>query len=245
MRGHPLALVALFGGLILASGGQGADPEEPLPQYPKAGAFIPGPFHVLNLNGERKGRYHCLVCKLSTMPVAGFLVRLKGDGDEGLKQLEPGAPLATLFQKVDKVLDNHPDGNMGGFVVFVGDKDGYVPIATRLFGNPELKQEALVKQLNIRHLLFAYDDVEEKGQSYKYFAGPDKDEKGKDRGKLIPSDPFTKVLLYQNYKLLHDVRDFTKDKPLTEKDVDAIAADVTKMQPPPVVNRKKYKPELP
>ncbi|OAI53333.1 hypothetical protein AYO44_16090 [Planctomycetaceae bacterium SCGC AG-212-F19] len=245
MRGHPLALIALVGGLILASGGQGADPEEPLPQYPKAGAVIPGPFHVLNLNGERKGRYHCLVCKLTTMPVAGFLVRLKGEkdaDDEGLKQLEPGQPLAKLLQQVDHILEKHPDGNMGGFVVFVGEKDGHVPIATRLFGNPDLKQEALVKELGIKNLLFAYDDATEKGMSYKYFAGPDKEAKDKERGRLIPADPFVKTLLYQNYKLLHDVRDFNKDKPLTDKDVAAIVADVDKMQPPPVVNRKKYKP---
>ncbi len=247
MRGHPLALIALIGGLILASGGQGADNEEPLPQYPKAGSLIPGPFHVLNLNGERKGRYHCLVCKLSTLPVAGFLIRLKGEkdaDDEGYKQLEPGTPLATLLQKVDRVLDKHPDGNMGGFVVFVGEKDGAVPIATRLFGNPELKQEALAKQLGIKHLIFGYDDSNEKAQSYKYFA-PDKEEKGKERGRLIPADPFVKVLLYQNYKLLHDVRDFNKDKPLTDKDVAILENDVIKMQPKPVVDRSKYKREVP
>lgn len=242
MRGHPLALFALIGGLILASGGQGADPEEPLPQYPKAGAVIPGPFHVLNLNGERKGRYHCLVCKLTTMPVAGFLVRLKGEkdaDDEGLKQLEPGTPLANLLQRVDRILDKHPDGNMAGFVVFVGEKDGHVPIATRLFGNPDIKQEALVKELGIKNLIFGFDDATEKKQSYKYFAG-DREAKMADRS--LPADPFVKTLLYQNYKLLHDVRDFGKDKPLTAKDVDAIVQDVDKMQPPPVVNRKKYKP---
>jgi hypothetical protein len=143
---------------------------------------------------------------------------------------------------VDRVLDKHPDGNMGGFVIFVGERDAYVPVATRLFGNPDLKQEALVKQLNIQHLLFGYDDAAEKAMSYKYFAGPDKEEKGKERGRLIPAEPFVKVLLYQNYKLLHDARDFTKDKWLTDKDVAAIVADVVKMQPPPVVNRKKYKP---
>jgi hypothetical protein len=244
MRGHPLALIALIGGLILASGGQGADNEEPLPQFPKAGSFIPGPFHVLNLNGERKGRYHCLVCKLTTLPVAGFLVRLKGDkdtDDEGYKQLEPGTPLANMLQKVDRVLEKHPDANMGGFVVFVGERDGAAAVATKLFGNPELKQESLVKQLGIKNLIFGYDD---KAQSYKYFA-PNKEADEKARGQEIPADPFVKVLLYQNYKLLHDARDFNKDKPLTDKDVAIIENDVIKMQPKPVVDRSKYKRDIP
>lgn len=241
MRGHPLALVALIGGLILASGGQGADNEEPLPQYPKAGSIIPGPFHVLNLNGDRKDRYHCLVCKLTTLPVAGFLVRLKGEkdaDDDGYKQLEPGTPFANLLQKVDRVLEKHPDANMGGFVIFVGERDGAAAVSTKLFGNPELKQEALVKQLGIKNLIFGYDD---KAQSYKYFT-PDKNDKEK---REIPPDPFVKVLLYQNYKLLHDVRDFTKDKLLTDKDVALIENDVIKMQPKPVVDRSKYKREVP
>jgi hypothetical protein len=239
MRGHPLALIALIGGLIVAAGGQGADNDEPLPAYPKAGSFIPGPFHVLNLNGYRKGRYHCLVCQLDTRPVAGFLVRLKGEkdaDDDGYKQLEPGAPLANLMQKVDRVLAKHPDGNMGGFVIFIGDKDGTEPISSRLFGT-EGKQDGLVQKLGIRNLIFGFDD---KGQSYKYFA-TEKDAKEKS----VPADPFVKVLLYQNYKMRHDARDFNKDKPLTEKDVAAIESDVIKMQPPPVVDRSKYKPDLP
>jgi hypothetical protein len=244
--GHPLALAALVGGLVLASGGQGAD-DEPLPVYPKAGSFIPGPFHVLNLTGERKGRYHCLVCKYGNLPTVALLVRLRGEKDaeeEALKQLEPGQPLVNLFQKIDRILDKHPDGNMAGFVVFVGKRDENVPIQVRLWGDEELKQPSLLQKLNLRHLTFGFDDLDEKANSYRYFGGAEKDKKEvKDRAGAIPGEPFVKVLLYQNYKLLHDVRDFTKDKPLTDKDVEEIVADVVKMQPPPVVNRKKYKPQ--
>jgi hypothetical protein len=245
MRGQPIALAVLLTGMLLASsGGQGADNDEPLPQYPKAGAYIPGPFHVLNLTGERKNRFHCLVCRNSTLPVIGLFVRLrdeKGDQDEGLKKLEMGQPLANLLQKVDQVLQKNPDGNMAGFVVFFGEPEDETPIASRLHGVPEAKIESLLKQANIKYLTFAFDTNRNSG---KYFAdlvpaGAAEKDKG------LPAKEMIRVMMYHNYRLVYDVRTFDKEKPLTDKDVDAILADLNKMTPPPVVNRKKPKTQVP
>jgi hypothetical protein len=246
MRGHPLALLALMVGIGLASAGRGVADDEPLPEYPKAGGFIPGPFHVLNMNGDRPGRYHCLVCKYATLPTVALLVRLRGenDKDDGVAAIEPDQPLGKLLKRIDQVLEKHYDGNMGGFVVFVGHKDDRVPVQTRLLGDIDLKKPSLIKEQDLKQLIFGFDDVVEKATSFKYFT-PAGQEAAKDPRRGIPEGRFVKVVMFQNYKLLYDVRDYTGENWLTDKDAEAIVADVIKMQPRPVVNRKKYQPMLP
>jgi hypothetical protein len=234
MRSHPLALAALLTGMLLASGGQGADNDEPMPQFPKAGSYLPGPFHVLNLTGERKGRYHCLICRNSTLPVIALLVRLGNDDDAITKELAKGAPLTNLLTKIDRVLDKNPDGNLAGFAIFFADPDGdATPVDTRLHGLELTNTKSLLKEADIKHLIFGFDT---KGSCWKYFQDTGASDK-----KGPPKDPIIRVLMYHNYKLVYDARDFTKDKPLTDKDVDQIIAELIKMQPPPVVNRKKPK----
>lgn len=244
MRGHPLALAALLTGMLLASGGHGADGDEALPQYPKAGSYVPGPFHVLNMTGERKARFHCLVCKNSTLPVIGLFVRLrdeKGNQEDGLKQLETGQPLVNLLKKVDQVLQKNPDGNMAGFVVFFGEQEDETPIFSRLHGVPEANIKSLLKEADIKYLTFAFDV---KSNSAKYFEDmlPPGAE-AKDKG--VPAKEMIRVLMYHQYRLVYDARNFNKDKPLTDKDVDTIIAELHKMTPPPVVNRKKPKTQAP
>lgn len=236
MRANPLALLTLITGMLLAvTGGQGAD-EEALPSFPKAGSFLPGPFHVINLNGQHKNRYHCFVCQYSTLPVAAVLVRMPKDVDDASKFLEADQPLTKLLVGIERVLAKNPDGNMAGFVVFFGDKANIEMVQARLDGrdNPEVK--SLTKEAGLKHLTFGYDD---KGSSSKYFADVTKDEKGN----AMPEDDIIRVLFYNKYRMVHDARDFTKDKPLTDQAVTQLLEEWAKMQPPPVVNRKKFKPD--
>ena len=236
MRASTLSLLSLVTGMVLAvAGGQGADEEAP-PMFPKAGSFIPGPFHVINLNGQHKNRYHCLACQNSTLPVAAVLVRMGKDQEDASKFLEPEQPLTKLLLGIEKVLAKNPDGNMAGYVVFFGDKAAIEVVQARLDGrdNPEVK--SLTKEAGLKHLTFGYDD---KGSSSKYFADITKD----DNGNAMPEEDIVRVLFYNKYRMVHEARDFTKDKPLTDKDVAQLLEEWSKMQPPPVVNRKKFKPD--
>jgi hypothetical protein len=235
MRGHPLALAALIAGLLLATVSQGADNDidDPLPNWPKAGAYIPGPFHVLNLNGYRKNRYHCLVCDNSIRPVGAFLVRLWGEDEtyeDGIKRLDVGQPLPKLLKNIDRILVQNPDGNMSSFVVFFGKETDRQQINFRLLGEDLTKKPGLIQELGLKQIVFAFDD---RSTSLKYW---------EDLGaKELPKDAITRVFFYRHYRLSYDVRDYPKDKPLTDKDVEALTADFAKIQPPPVVNRAKPK----
>src|SRR5208283_1013872 len=127
MAGRFMALVALFTGLVLVSGGRGSDddpkPDKPdEPKFPAVGSVIPGPFHVLNFNGDRKGRYHCLVCRNGLSPVALIFARLPTD-EESMKKLDPGQPLGNLVKKLDAVVAEYPDAFMSAVGVFLGNKD--------------------------------------------------------------------------------------------------------------------------
>lgn len=234
MRGHLLGFAALLTGLALTSAGSSADQDDPVPEYPKIGAVVPGPFHVLNFNGERKGRYHCLVCKYSTRPVAAILARLRIDKDDnGLKQLEPDQPLAKLIEALDAINDKNPDAYLGTFAVFVGEKEPGAVEDEQLAVETKLK--ALTKEASLKQFVFGWDG---KTESKNYFGDP----KG-DGGKGLKwGEPGIRVLLYNNYKIVEQ-HDFTKDKPLTGKEAAAIAAAYAKLVPPPFINRKKPKPD--
>jgi len=232
MRGHLLGFAALLTGLILTSAGSSADQDDPAPEYPKVGATVPGPFHVLNYNGASQGRYHCLICRYSTRPVAAILARLRADkDDDGLKQLEPDQPLGKLIKALDAINDKNPDAYLGTFAVFVGEKG---------VGDSEDDQEAvrnklqtLTKEAGLKQFVFGWDG---KTESKNYFADP----KG-DGGKGLKwGEPGIRVLLYNNHKIIEQ-HDFTKDKPLTDKEAAAIAASYAKLVPPPFINRKKPK----
>jgi hypothetical protein len=216
--------------LVLASTGAGQD--EPVPEYPKVGSVIPGPFHVLNLNGERKSRFHCLVCRSSIRPTAAILARLRtNDTDDGLNQLDPDQPLAKLVKAVDGISDKYPDAYMGTFFVLLSDKEDDVePL--------KVKMETLTKEARLKQIVFAFDN---KAEAKNYFADPQKaDADGKG---LKWGDPGIKVLLYANHRVIES-HDFTPDKPLTDKDVAAITATFRKMVPDSFTE-KKVKPALP
>ncbi|MBL8793413.1 MAG: hypothetical protein JNM56_05895 [Planctomycetia bacterium] len=233
MRGHLLGFAALVTGLILTAAGSSAGQDEAAPEYPKVGSTVPGPFHVLNYNGDRKGRYHCLICRNSTRPVAAILARLRSGADDGLKQLEPGEPLAKLIKALDAINDKNPDAYLGTFAVFVGEQEKGATEDDQEAVRAKL--EALTKEAGLKQFVFGWDG---KTESKNYFADP-KDDGSKG---LKWGEPGIRVLLYNNHKIL-EAHDFTKDKPLTDKDAEAIAASYAKLVPPPFINRKKPKPD--
>lgn len=224
MRGF-LTLGVLLTALATCAPGTSADKDAPEPEFPAVGSSIPGPFHVLNLNGERKGRFHCLVCRNSVRPTAAILARLRTDAtDDGLKQLDADQPLAKLIKAFDAISDQYADAYLGTFAVFLSDdeKADRLPLERRL--------EELTKEDKLKQIVFAFDDRKEK-EAQAYFP----DGKG-----LKWGEPGIRVLLYSNFRVV-DLQDFTKDRPLTDKDVTALEATFRKMVPPAFTDKKKVK----
>ncbi len=213
MRRCWFIVLALLLGLLTAVPSGAADDDDEKVVYPKPGALIPGPFHVLNLTGPRAGRYHSLVVRYGLQPVAAVFIQPEG-GDkinDWLKGLDEGQPLATLLKKLDDVTANNPDAMLGAFAVFSAGKDEELAIRNKL--------NALPKTLGIEKLVLAVaDELRQEGMKPWQVKAAD------------GSDPEVTVVIYNRHKVLH-AWTFTKDKPLTEKDISTIATAFDKLVP--------------
>jgi hypothetical protein len=100
--------------LLLAAGllVGGAVADESLKSGPQVGKKVPGPFHPLNVTGEKAGEKFCLYCKNGEHPVAMIFAR------------NVSAPLTELIKKVDACTAKHSKCEMGSFVVFLSDSEG-------------------------------------------------------------------------------------------------------------------------
>lgn len=96
-------IVALVGGLAVAA---------ELKSGPQAGEKLPGPFHPLNVNGDKAGEKQCLYCKFGDSPVAMVFAR---------------TPECEMTQKLIISLEaaaaKNAKSEMGTFVVFLTDDD--------------------------------------------------------------------------------------------------------------------------
>lgn len=101
--------VALLLGLALVFGGvQAADQVKSGPQV---GEELPGPFHPLNVTGEKAGEKFCLYCCNGSNPVAMIFAR------------EASEPVVALIKKIDAATAKNQDKKMGSFVVFLSDNE--------------------------------------------------------------------------------------------------------------------------
>jgi hypothetical protein len=99
--GLALALVA---GVVYAAGS--------VQSGPQAGEQLAGPFHPLNVTGEKAGEKNCLYCQNGNSPVAMVFAR----------QVTP--EVTKLIKKIDACTAKHSDCRMGSFVVFLSDNEG-------------------------------------------------------------------------------------------------------------------------
>ena len=102
---------------------------------PQVGEKIPGPFHPLNVTGEKAGQKNCLVCQHGTSPVAMVFAR------------QVSAPLTKLICQLDAATGKNGEKNMGSFVVFLTDKEG---LADQL--------KTVAKESNLKHTVLAIDN---------------------------------------------------------------------------------------
>jgi hypothetical protein len=89
----------------------GQDESEKLSSGPAAGKLLPMPFDCLIINGDKKGRQHCLVCEHGLRPAVLVFAREASEGK--------ASALDALMAKLDDALERHKDENLGGAAVFL------------------------------------------------------------------------------------------------------------------------------
>jgi hypothetical protein len=127
MKMHRIAAVglsvALLTGLVYAAGS--------IKSGPQVGEELAGPFHPLNVTGEKAGKKNCLYCQNGNSPVAMIFAR------------EVTPELTKLIKKIDAATKKNSDYSMGSFVVFLSDKDGLADELKTLADKNSIKETIL------------------------------------------------------------------------------------------------------
>jgi len=121
-----LACVAMVAALAA-----GVQADETLKSGPQVGKEVPGPFHPLNVTGEKAGMKNCLYCSNGPNPVAMVFAR----------NLNP--QVATLLKRLDEATQKNDKANMGSFAVFCSDKEGLEGTLKDMAGKQSLKKLVL------------------------------------------------------------------------------------------------------
>ena len=120
-------LVALVGGLAVAA---------ELKSGPQSGEKLPGPFHPLNVNGDKAGEKQCLYCKFGDSPVAMVFART------------PECPMTQkLIKAIDAAAAKNAKSEMGAYVVFLTDDDKAAD-----------KLKAFAEKENLKNVILAVDN---------------------------------------------------------------------------------------
>jgi hypothetical protein len=78
---------------------------------PQVEQKVPGPFHPLNVTGDKAGEKNCLYCQNGTNPVAMVFAR------------EVTPEVTKLIRQLDACTCKNDGCSMGSFVVFLSDKE--------------------------------------------------------------------------------------------------------------------------
>jgi hypothetical protein len=78
---------------------------------PQVDQKVPGPFHPLNVTGDKAGEKNCLYCQNGTNPVAMVFAR------------EVTPEVTKLIKKLDGATCSNEGCSMGSFVVFLSDNE--------------------------------------------------------------------------------------------------------------------------
>jgi hypothetical protein len=130
MRKHLLTGLGLAAALVVGTAVAGD-----VVSGPQVDKQVPGPFHPLNVTGEKAGEKNCLVCQNGDNPVAMIFAR------------EVTPTLTTLIKKVDAETAKNKGCSMGSFIVFCSDKEGL-----------ESELKTLAQKNNIKNTILAIDN---------------------------------------------------------------------------------------
>lgn len=111
MKTHHIA-AALCVALALVIGKVYAEKAQAVKSGPQVGQKLAGPFHPLNINGDKAGEKNCLYCSNGDNPVAMIFAR------------EVTPAIETLIKKIDAATVQNKGADMGSFVVFLSDDEG-------------------------------------------------------------------------------------------------------------------------
>jgi hypothetical protein len=103
---------ALVVALLVGTVAVYAEKGEKLTSGPQVDQKVPGPFHPLNVTGDKAGEKNCLFCSNGDNPVAMIFART------------PNKQVANLIKKIDEATIKNKGCDMGSFVVFLSDDDG-------------------------------------------------------------------------------------------------------------------------
>jgi hypothetical protein len=185
MRTYRFAVAALLAlGLVVG----GAVAGEKLKSGPQEGEKLAGPFHPLNVTGEKAGEKNCLYCQNGSNPVAMIFAR------------NLSKPLTKLIKKIDGCTAKNSECKMGSFVVFLNDSDDL-----------EKTLKTMAEKQGIKKTVLSIDNP----------AGP-KDYK-------VSKEADVTVVLYTDRTC--KVNYAFKTGEMTDKDIQAILADVKKILP--------------
>ncbi len=123
-----LAFAVLLGAVVSAD-------EAAVKSGPQVDEKVPGPFHPLNVTGEKAGEKNCLYCQNGTNPVAMVFAR------------EVTPEVAKLIKKLDEETCKNDGCSMGSFVVFLSDKEGL-----------ESQLKDMAKDANLKKIVLAIDN---------------------------------------------------------------------------------------
>jgi hypothetical protein len=101
---------------------------ESIKSGPQVGDDVPGPFHPLNVTGEKAGEKNCLFCSNGSNPVAMIFARETSD------------ELTALIKKIDACTEKNKDNKMGSFVVFLSDSEGLADQLKKLAEKESIKR---------------------------------------------------------------------------------------------------------
>lgn len=124
--------VAVLGSALLLTG---AIAGGTLKSGPQNGQDVPGPFHPLNVTGEKAGQKNCLYCSNGANPVAVVFAR------------EATPAVAKLLKQLDEATAKNSKAEMGSYAVFCSDKDGL-----------DKQLEKLAKDQKLTKLVLAIDN---------------------------------------------------------------------------------------
>jgi hypothetical protein len=190
--------------------------QQPLRSGPQAGAVLPGPFDVFNINGKiAPGRNHCLVCEFALEPVVMVFTR------EPIVRKTGGAAkeiaLQELIQKLDAVADKYDAGEwLKGTVIFLS------PYArSSVSEGPITDVDKLLEEARDRDALVAR--LKPRGDGIKHVILAAHPEAGPKGYQLNPKAEVT-VVFYQRLKVIANWA--FEDGKLSSADVDAIMKKV-------------------
>jgi hypothetical protein len=178
------AAMVCFAAALIVTALQAAE----LKSGPQVGEKVPGPFHPLNINGEKAGEKNCLFCSNGSNPVAMVFAR------------ECSEPLTKLIKKIDETTVKNKEAKMGSFVVFCNDDEGLKDKLTKV-----------AKDSNLKETILSIDNP----------AGPQKYN--------VSKDAEVTVVLYVDREVKAN-HTFKKGE-LTEKDIETVLNDVSKILP--------------